>query len=161
MAGVDERNSRIKELWISGLSGKQIAEQVGITRNAVMGIIHRAGLQRGDGVGGKAVVFPKEKERELNQLRIAGFMPSEIAKKLAVKPQQVSKKLYKIRQEHAGKPISLLELTEWTCRFPVTDDVPFMFCGAAADNRFNPYCQAHDRIACRGSAPPLVPAEAA
>lgn len=42
----DERAARAKELWIAGQSASQIARELGITRNAVIGKVHRLGLKR-------------------------------------------------------------------------------------------------------------------
>src|SRR5213592_2572912 len=41
----DERVERLKKLWADGLSASQIAGEIGgITRNAVIGKVHRLGL---------------------------------------------------------------------------------------------------------------------
>jgi len=45
MAWTDERVELLKKLWAEGLSARQIADQLGgVTRNAVIGKIHRLGL---------------------------------------------------------------------------------------------------------------------
>lgn len=42
----------------------------------------------------------------------------------------------------------ILRLTSKTCRYPVTDDKPFLFCGAPRQNHPGiPYCAFHARIA--------------
>ena len=50
MSWTDERRERAKTLWRQGQSASQIAKQLGggLTRNAVIGLIHRAGLKRMD-----------------------------------------------------------------------------------------------------------------
>src|ERR1700759_4674987 len=41
----DERVATLKKLWLEGLSASQIAKQLGgVTRNAVIGKVHRLGL---------------------------------------------------------------------------------------------------------------------
>ncbi len=41
----DERVASLKKLWLEGLSASQIAKQLGgVTRNAVIGKVHRLGL---------------------------------------------------------------------------------------------------------------------
>src|SRR5215472_13150949 len=45
MGWTDERVATLKKLWLEGLSASQIAKQLGgVTRNAVIGKVHRLGL---------------------------------------------------------------------------------------------------------------------
>ena len=45
MGWTDERVALLKKLWLEGLSASQIAKQLGgVTRNAVIGKVHRLGL---------------------------------------------------------------------------------------------------------------------
>src|SRR5580698_8702987 len=45
MGWTDERVELLKKLWLEGLSASQIAKQLGgVTRNAVIGKVHRLGL---------------------------------------------------------------------------------------------------------------------
>src|SRR5215469_1788811 len=45
MGWTDERVEVLKKLWLEGLSASQIAKQLGgVTRNAVIGKVHRLGL---------------------------------------------------------------------------------------------------------------------
>ena len=45
MAWTDERVEMLKKLWADGLSASQIARKMGgVTRNAVIGKVHRLGL---------------------------------------------------------------------------------------------------------------------
>src|SRR5277367_657825 len=45
MGWTDERVESLKRLWLDGLSASQIAKQLGgVTRNAVIGKVHRLGL---------------------------------------------------------------------------------------------------------------------
>jgi len=54
MSWTDERVDKLKELWGEGMSASQIAKVLGgVTRNAVIGKVHRLGLSnRGGGPGG-------------------------------------------------------------------------------------------------------------
>jgi len=56
MSWTDERVEKLKELWAEGMSASQIAKQLGgVTRNAVIGKVHRLGLSNrtpGGGQGG-------------------------------------------------------------------------------------------------------------
>ncbi len=57
MSWTDERVSRLTKLWQDGLSASQIAADLGgVTRNAVIGKVHRLGMSNRDkpaGTGGK------------------------------------------------------------------------------------------------------------
>ena len=45
MGWTDERVETLKKLWLDGLSASQIAKSLGgVTRNAVIGKVHRLGL---------------------------------------------------------------------------------------------------------------------
>jgi GcrA cell cycle regulator len=45
MSWTDDRVTVLKKLWLEGLSASQIAKQLGgVTRNAVIGKVHRLGL---------------------------------------------------------------------------------------------------------------------
>jgi GcrA cell cycle regulator len=45
MAWTDERVELLKKLWTEGLSASQVAGRLGgVTRNAVIGKVHRLGL---------------------------------------------------------------------------------------------------------------------
>jgi GcrA cell cycle regulator len=54
MTWTDERVETLKTMWAEGKSASQIAKELGgITRNAVIGKVHRLGLSnRNGGLGG-------------------------------------------------------------------------------------------------------------
>ena len=63
MSWTDERVEKLKELWTEGMSASQIAKVLGgVTRNAVIGKVHRLGLSnRTQGEEPKAAEAPKPK----------------------------------------------------------------------------------------------------
>jgi GcrA cell cycle regulator len=62
MSWTDERVETLKKMWGEGQSASQIAKELGgVTRNAVIGKVHRLGLSnRAVAAGGKAEAAPKE-----------------------------------------------------------------------------------------------------
>ena len=54
MSWTDERVETLKKMWAEGQSASQIAKELGaVTRNAVIGKVHRLGLSNRAGPGGK------------------------------------------------------------------------------------------------------------
>ncbi len=179
MSWTDERVELLKKMWAEGQSASQIAKELGgVTRNAVIGKVHRLGLSNraGSGVGGEAEpekqaaqpsAEAKPEPRPKPQLVKSGAEPSEERPAPAAPtvrkpfvagqplPPQPSaneispEALASVREvEKKARKLSLMELTERTCKWPIgdpaTDD--FWFCGLAAQPG-KPYCEAHVGVA--------------
>lgn len=115
----DEARNQIIDLWQLGHSGGEIAEQMGLTRNSIIGYISR---QRANGV----LLRSARKER---------IMP--------VKPP---KRILSIleRKVPVGdrRRLKIHELESKSCRFIVTPiDAPVLYCGAPMVDRS--YCKEH------------------
>ena len=65
MSWTDERVELLKKMWSEGQSASQIAKELGgVTRNAVIGKVHRLGLSnRASGGGAAAEAKPAEAEK--------------------------------------------------------------------------------------------------
>lgn len=163
MAWTDERVERLKELWAEGMTASQIASNLGgVSRNAVIGKVHRLGLSNRSGAGKEPESEPEAEEPvELSKKEKAApaEAPVEEPKSPAVEPtieQTESGEEDAINPvmalaaevERSARKLSLLELNERTCKWPIgdpaTDD--FYFCGlpCAVDK---PYCSAHVAVA--------------
>lgn len=79
MTWTSERDAELLILFDSGLSGAQIAEIFGVTRNAVCGRKWRLGLRGGQSVSNP---FSKKDVSTLIKMRRAGRQAAEIAKVL-------------------------------------------------------------------------------
>ena len=181
MSWTDERVELLKKMWGEGQSASQIAKELGgVTRNAVIGKVHRLGLSNRATTAAKpATAAPKEP---------AAAKPAPKPEPAAAKPapapdaapaptpvvrtnvthlrkpivpagqplppqpsaNEISPEaLAKVSEvEKHAKRISLMELTERVCKWPIgdpaTDD--FYFCGLPVQQG-KPYCDAHVGVA--------------
>jgi GcrA cell cycle regulator len=188
MSWTDERVELLKKMWGEGQSASQIAKELGgVTRNAVIGKVHRLGLSNRSGGGGTATAkstasdgdspkaaakpakpaapkpapaaapakeeakadtapAPRSNVTPLRKPIVPAGQPlppqpsaNEISPEALAKQSEVEK--------HA-KRLTLMELTERTCKWPIgdpaTDD--FYFCGLPVQQG-KPYCEAHVGVA--------------
>ncbi|MGR3435012.1 MAG: GcrA family cell cycle regulator [Shimia sp.] len=188
MSWTDERVEILKRMWGEGQSASVIAKELGgVTRNAVIGKVHRLGLSNRAGAApaGKAAEKPVEKARaEAKVSRAKPAAPAAPAAAAAsparadirtesaapdARPPAVRKiipagqplppqpsaneispeALAKVNEvEKTSRKISLMELTERTCKWPVGDPATedFWFCGLPVMPG-KPYCEAHVGVA--------------
>ena len=133
MSWTDDRIEQLKSLWTEGLSASHIAKVMGgISRNAVIGKVHRLGL------AGRAC--PPRGER----LRLATTTRQAIRTHLPQPP---------IVEEDPvilddGSFATVLTINDRMCRWPIGDpaDNEFHFCGRKPKGG-SPYCEAHSRKA--------------
>ena len=147
MTWTDERVELLKKLWADGLSASQIAGELGgITRNAVIGKVHRLGLSgRAKSPSSSA---PRARKPRSHMLRVSrasmrGNTALALAYEMEPEPVEQYDNVIPI-----GQRSTLLELTENTCRWPIGDPASseFFFCGGPPITGL-PYCAHHSRIA--------------
>ena len=176
MSRTDERVQLLKKLWVDGQSASQIAKELGgVTRNAVIGKVHRLGLSNRPAGSGTKSDAPTKAEASLAATSKPKAIPKpevvakpvgpEAAAPIPMRkaiipagqplPPQPSaneispEALAKVTEvEKKSKKLSLLELTERTCKWPVGDPATeeFWFCGLAT-KAGKPYCEAHVGVA--------------
>ena len=131
MAWTEERVEQLTKLWAEGLSASQIARTLGdVTRNAVIGKIHRLGLS------GRATPARSERPRMAPRRKAA-------AKPVLVEPELIEEALLA-----DGEYATVMTLTEHMCKWPIghPGSSEFHFCGRKTDIS-SPYCEAHARVA--------------
>jgi len=163
MAWTDDRVATLTKLWADGLSASQIAKQLGgVTRNAVIGKVHRLGLSgrakpsspaRKAAAAKTAAKAPKAAARpataapkpKVKTVRApsAPRTPSVIAKALKVQEAPLEAK-----KMSNGEFATILTITDHMCKWPIGDPGAdnFRFCGRKTDPE-EPYCLAHSRVA--------------
>lgn len=155
MSWTDERVELLRKLWLDGLSASQIAAELanGITRNAVIGKVHRLGLSGRIKTPSTAAPRPRSKpqgQRPASPRASSGpSMRGNTA--LAYAPR--------VHESPAPKPelevvipmserVTIMELREAMCRWPLGDPATaeFRYCGGKSEIG-DPYCTYHARIA--------------
>jgi len=134
----DAAIARLKALWAEGLSASEVGKRLGVSRNSVIGKIHRLGLS------GK-YRRPRERVRRM-RAKAKPAQLLEIEQPVSSRPE-----MPQIRQDIRPGSFDLLELRAGMCRWPEGDRAPYSFCGApvAFDSS---YCRKHYALAhSRGS----------
>jgi GcrA cell cycle regulator len=197
MAWTDERVETLKRMWGEGASASQIAKELGgVTRNAVIGKVHRLGLSnRNQGKEEADPIETPEPTVELTEPKEEATAPEPVAAEEAPAPEEAEEQqphdedeprtmaavpqgtnVTSLRKplmagqplppqpsaneisaealarvnavEKTAKKISLMELTERTCKWPIGDPATekFWFCGLPVQAG-KPYCEAHVSVA--------------
>lgn len=139
----DERVELLKTHFQAGLSCRQIAVDIGVSRNAVIGKLSRLGLTRGRTLSAEPRAKKPAKERGT---------PRSVPRL----QYQMLRAVYEEDAPAADAPVvseqrcSLFELSNQRCRWPIStpgaDD--FCFCGNQPIDG-QPYCLGHTRLAYR------------
>ncbi|MBI4921543.1 MAG: GcrA cell cycle regulator [Devosia nanyangense] len=174
MGWTEERVELLKKLWLEGLSASQIAGVLGegVTRNAVIGKVHRLKLTGRakpasstprartaprSSNGGRRVstsspgrstsgIANMMKSRSMGGGAIQGAtalkIQDEFEREVYVAPQ-VQELFIPVEQR-----LTLLQLSEATCKWPIGDPLTpdFYFCGQHSEDG-KPYCDFHSRRA--------------
>lgn len=147
MSWTDERVELLKKLYLDGLSCSRIAAELGgMTRNAVIGKIHRLGLS------GRVKTASPSSPRQ-RPLRSIPWQP----KKITMAARAAAAALELKSEPLPERPMDVIpiaqrctfaDLTPDTCRWPFghPNAGEFYFCGAMSIEGL-PYCAYHSRIA--------------
>lgn len=148
MSWTDERVELLKKLWADGLSASQIANELGsVTRNAVIGKVHRLGLSGRAKSLSSSAPRPR-KPRTHAMLRIRPTMRGNTALAAVYDLDYAAEPDLVENIVPMGQRCSLLELSDSKCRWPIGDPgtAEFFFCGGAPLEGA-PYCGYHARVA--------------
>ncbi len=137
-----ERVELLKSHFAAGLSCREIADAIGVSRNAVIGKLSRLSLTR------------EKKPRRARQNDEPG---KKRARSVPRMQYQILRKLYAEAPPAAEETIesqhrcSLLELSKEKCRWPLSTPglADFCFCGNVPVEGL-PYCAGHTRLAYLG-----------
>jgi GcrA cell cycle regulator len=142
MGWTEERVELLKKLWQEGLSASQIAKQLGgVTRNAVIGKVHRLGLS------GRAT--PSKPARTVFKApRPARPVSAPSAPRRLSEPHAMAMQPSPVRYvDEAPGTATVLTLAAHMCKWPIGDPAldSFTFCGRGVEA--GPYCHEHAQVA--------------
>ena len=142
MAWTDERVELLKKLWSEGLSASQIASKMGgVTRNAVIGKVHRLGLS------GRATPAKPQRGRIADTSRAAA--PRSFSTPAPdFGPAENEPEFLEPLVLDSGNMATVPTLNKNMCKWPVGDPTSedFHFCGQSA-SAGKPYCAYHAHMA--------------
>ena len=144
----EDRVGALKKLWLEGQSASQIAKQLGggVTRNAVIGKVHRLGLS------GRAT--PSQPARAATTFRPARTRTTPPAQPSAPRRIEAVQTRAVAAPTPQAPPLpdmpgtaTVLTLGAHMCKWPIGDpsSTEFSFCGRRASEGV--YCVEHARVA--------------
>jgi len=160
---MDARKERILTLWAGGKSATEIAKELGVTRNVVMGIIHRnrtAGAERR-----KTGPKPEKQAKPEKRANPGGIATkAAAAREKARNPAEQSfnasslaleaRRVARLGDLPADGLVAFVLQTSGQCKFPMWANGPVppidqaMVCGRPIEGDGAPYCGAHARVCC-------------
>jgi GcrA cell cycle regulator len=156
MSWTDERVELLKRLWSEGLSASQIAAELGgVTRNAVIGKVHRLSLSGRAKPAGAGLQRVRRAKVARAPRAPRPITIGNTALKVGMVPH-VRRALQPIEDIVVPIPlkISILALSERTCKWPIGDPghEDFHFCGHDSLEG-GPYCEYHAGVAYQAPEP--------
>jgi GcrA cell cycle regulator len=143
MGWTEERVELLKKLWQDGLSASQIAKQLGgVTRNAVIGKVHRLGLS-GRAAPSKPARTVFKAPRPARPVSVAPSAP----RRLSAEPMLHAQPTPVRYVDEAPGTATVLTLGAHMCKWPIGDPSleTFTFCGRRSGE--GPYCVEHAQVA--------------
>jgi len=149
MAWTEDRVEVLTKLWAEGLSASQIAKHLGgVTRNAVIGKVHRLGLS------GRAKPSrpstPRTTKPSAPRTRTVARKPATPAVTTrAPRPAPTPPPPpVEAKPLPSGEYATIMTIRDHMCKWPIGDPSKdnFRFCGRKTDPA-TPYCDAHSQVA--------------
>jgi len=151
MSWTDERVELLKQLWGEGLSASQCAGRLDVTRNAVIGKVHRLGLAgRATTSRTRCGFRPRStfgRIRAPRPVHILPLKPVVAAPRQAKTPQKPVATLAPAAPIGDALMLTVAQLDDRACRYPYGDPraSDFGYCGQHTLHR-KAYCGYHDGV---------------
>ncbi|MEM8772039.1 MAG: GcrA family cell cycle regulator [Pseudomonadota bacterium] len=143
MAWTDDRVEMLKKLWAEGLSAAQIANKIGgVTRNAVIGKVHRLGLS------GRATPAKPQRGCAPKTASLTEVQQDRKEEKIDVKPVIPEPEFATPALLASGDTANVSTIQKNMCKWPIGDPArdDFHFCGQSTLSGKS-YCAYHARLA--------------
>lgn len=157
----DKRINTLKQLWGDGVSASNIAKEMGNpSRNSVIGKVHRLGLMKKrakpkieaslgprDNGGGTIQRIRNRRptdDRRAKDWGIRQRLMDKAGRNSGPDSQKPLPQPPEAFSDRAPLNLTLLELTNATCKWPHGDEAPFEYCGHETFG-VQPYCPFHQR----------------
>lgn len=166
----DDRVEKLKKLWSEGLSASQIAAQLGgVSRNAVIGKVHRLSLPGRAKAGGTTAARSQKRatvstvsrpqasssfaQRTVTRTVTRPAGATMLKEEIEIDALEVMETLPNNVVVPIFRRVPLIRLTERTCKWPLGDPLKedFCFCGNDSPDS-SPYCGFHQKLAYQPSA---------
>jgi GcrA cell cycle regulator len=145
----DDRVETLKKLWLNGYSASQIASELGgISRNAVIGKVHRLKLVGRAKAPSQASVKPRKatapRTRPVQRPMVRGANALALQPRLEAEPEIVT-----LPEEVVipfSQRVTIMELRDNLCRWPMGDPQhdDFRYCGSRkTEAAVGSYCEYH------------------
>ena len=144
MAWTDRMVEELKSLWQTGLTTSEIAKKLGVSKNSIVGKVHRLSLS-----GRPSPIRKKEETKKTKPIKIKRAEkkadPEPIENEVMEEKALPEKPL---KEEKKSDIVRLTDLDNHTCRWPLGDpkDENFHFCGKKTRTG-QTYCDEHSAIA--------------
>ena len=140
MAWTNEMISQLKQMWKKGLTTNEIAKELGVSKNSIVGKVHRLNLT--------ARPSPiKKREGDESAVVTQGPLKLEMNDETQTPKPTITINTIEVKA-HQNTCLKLSELDSHTCRWPIGDpkDDNFCFCGKRV-KAGQTYCDEHSAIA--------------
>lgn len=136
MAWTDDMVKDLKKMWDQGLTTNEIAKNLGVSKNSIVGKVHRLNLTA------RPSPIKKKDDENIVAETVA------VSEKKSVEAPAETKSLNVEKKIGSSACLKLTELDNHTCRWPIGDprDDNFCFCGKKIRGG-QTYCEEHSAIA--------------
>ena len=153
MAWTEEMVDDLRRMWTEGKTANEIAKILNVSKNSIVGKVHRLCLTARPSPIKKKSDKPENPAPEKNQQTMAQESVKQ-PKKDVVKPVQTETKpeapeiKETVKEKNKNGNVKLVDLDSHTCRWPIGDprDDDFCFCGKKV-RAGQTYCDEHSQVA--------------
>lgn len=156
MAWTDEMVEDLRRMWKEGLTTGEIGKRLGVSKNSIVGKVHRLGLsgrpspiKKKESIAGSIAPEAVKTEKNKSQKTAKPVLKTTVpAVEKTTEKKEAPKNCNSAKEAPSNGFISLTDLDNHTCRWPLGDpkDENFHFCGKKV-RIGQTYCDEHSAVA--------------